>query len=371
MRTEVTDRYYRVFTYQSVDRVPDVEFGYWPQTIRRWLKEGLPAEYETEKNQMFSAKLDAYFGFENEGVRLDLKTGMNPLFTEEVIERKGNSVVMRDSSGVVAQRYTNEVDESSIPHFLRFPVETPQDWAAMKQRYRFDDPVRQLDPRAVEDFKAGARAGKMASLGFVGFYGQLRNWMGFQNLSTAFYDYPEMIRDMVSHWAELCARQVERLPDDAVIDQVAWWEDMAGKNGPFVGPGMFREFLQPGYHRVMQAARRRGAVIGVVDCDGNPHDIVANWIVEGVNIMFPVEQAAGCDAYAWRREFGKELLIRGAIAKVPIAVGGTAIDKELERIKPLLAQGGVIPHLDHLVPPDISFDNYRCYLDKKRKLIGK
>ena len=371
MRTEVTDRYYRVFTYQSVDRVPDVEFGYWPQTIRRWLSEGLPAEYETEKNQMFSAKLDAYFGFENEGVRLDLKTDMDPVFAEEIIERKGNSVVMRDSSGVIAQRYTNEVDESSIPHFLRFPVETPDDWAAMKQRYRFDGPVRQLDPQAVEDFKAGAQAGKMASVGFVGFYGQLRNWMGFQNLSTAFYDYPEMIHDMVSHWSELCARQIERLPDDVVIDQVTWWEDMASKNGPFVGPRMFREFLQPGYHRVMQAAMRRGAVIGVVDCDGNPHDIVANWIAEGVNIMFPLEQAAGCDAYAWRREFGKELRIRGAIAKAPIAVGGAAIDKELERIKPLLAQGGVIPHLDHLVPPDISFDNYRYYLDKKRKLIGK
>ena len=41
-RTEVKDRFYRVFTYQPVDRVPDIEFGYWPQTIRRWL-EGGPA----------------------------------------------------------------------------------------------------------------------------------------------------------------------------------------------------------------------------------------------------------------------------------------------------------------------------------------
>ena len=36
MRTEITDRYYRVYTGQDVDRVPDIEFGYWPQTIRRW-----------------------------------------------------------------------------------------------------------------------------------------------------------------------------------------------------------------------------------------------------------------------------------------------------------------------------------------------
>ena len=41
-RTEVKDRTYRVYTYQEVDRVPDIEFGYWPQTIRRWLNEGMP-----------------------------------------------------------------------------------------------------------------------------------------------------------------------------------------------------------------------------------------------------------------------------------------------------------------------------------------
>ena len=80
---------------------------------------------------------------------------------------------------------------------------------------------------------------------------------------------------------------------------------------------------------------------------------------------------AGCDPFAWRREFGREMRMRGAIAKTPIAVGGSAIDRELERVRPLLDGGGFIPHLDHLVPPDISYDNYRHYLDRKRKMIGK
>jgi uroporphyrinogen decarboxylase len=87
--------------------------------------------------------------------------------------------------------------------------------------------------------------------------------------------------------------------------------------------------------------------------------------------MFPLEVAAGVDPYAWRREFGKKLLLRGGIAKAPLVQGGAAIDKELERVKPLLAQGGFIPHLDHLVPPDISFAHYMSYLEKKRRLIGK
>ena len=373
MRTEVKDRSYRVFTYQSVDRVPDCEFGYWPQTIRRWLKEGMPIELTTdEQNQMFLGKLDQFFGFEaGESVGFGARTWMHPTFEEKIIERKEHSVIMRDSGGGIAERYMNDADESSIPRFIIFPVETPHDWIGMKERFRLDEEFRKTPPEEIENVRKGMKDGKMVSFFSVGFYGQLRNWMGMENLSIAFYEHPDMIHDMVEHWAELIARQIEALPADILIDHMGWWEDMAGKNGPLVGPKMFREFLQPGYHRVMQAAKKRGCVVGMVDCDGNPHDIVANWLEEGVNIMFPLEVAAGVDAYAWRREFGMELRLRGGIAKAPIVAGGKAIDRELDRIKPLLEQGGFVPHLDHLVPPDIPYENYCEYLEKKRKLIGK
>jgi hypothetical protein len=64
MRQEIKDRYYRTFTYQAVDRVPDIEFGYWPQTIRRWMKEGMTADLTPEEQkECFPKKLDAFFGF--------------------------------------------------------------------------------------------------------------------------------------------------------------------------------------------------------------------------------------------------------------------------------------------------------------------
>ena len=43
-RTDIKSDYFRVFTYQDFGRIPDIEFGYWPQTIRRWLGEGLDLE---------------------------------------------------------------------------------------------------------------------------------------------------------------------------------------------------------------------------------------------------------------------------------------------------------------------------------------
>ena len=372
MRTDIHERFYRIFTYQEVDRVPDIEFGYWPQTIRRWLNEGMPLKLTPEEsNQMFLRKLDDFFGFEHESYEIPIVMGMNPEFEEEILERDGSAIIMQTKDGILAKRFLNDSSQSSIPLFIRFPVETPDDWAQMKDRYLIDDPIRRISDDTLQEVRQAQASGKCISIYITGFYGQLRDWMGMENLSYALYDYSDMIHDMVEHWTELAVNQIQALPTDIVIDQVNWWEDMASKNGPLVSPKIFQEFFQPGYHRVMLEARKRGCAISMVDCDGNPHDIVANWLEEGVNIMFPMEVAAGVNPYAWREEFGMELRLRGGIAKKSLVEGGNAIDQELERIKPLLEQGGYIPHLDHLVPPDISYKNYCVYIEKKRKLIGK
>jgi len=374
VRANVTDRYYRTFTYQKADRVPDVEFGYWPQTLRRWLKEGMDLNLtRDETKHMFNARVNSFFGFdEPHEHKLGLKVQMNPRFEEEVIERRPHSTIVRDASGCTAERFLSNQEESSIPHFIDFPIKTPDDWAAMKEeRYRIDDPARDWNEKEWAELRSAVGEGKMISMICPGPYGMLRNWMGFENLSIAFYEYPEMIHDMVDHITEMSVRQLRGIPPDIPVDHSTWWEDMASKNGPFVGPAMFREFLQPQYRRIQDELKKRGCCLGIVDCDGNPHDIVANWLEEGVNIMFPLEVQAGVDIYAWRREFGRELRLKGGIAKQPLVEGGSAIDVELERIRPMLEEGGYVPHLDHLVPPDVPYDNYRRYLEKKRELIGK
>ena len=372
-RAGITCRDFLTMTYQSVDRVPDVEFAFWAQTIRRWLAEGLPLDLtEEEQNQENPRKLLDYFGFDQvHTVSADLKMGMNPAFEEKIIEDLGDAVLKQGADGQVAECYLQDSQNSSIPHYISFPVANADDWAAMKERFRHDDPLRRIMSEDLQETRKGIAQGKAVSIDMMGPYGRLREWMGFENLSIAFYEQPDMIHEMVEHWTDLGIQQIRALPEDIPIDRIGWWEDMACKNGPLVSPTMFREFLQPCYHRVMAEARKHGCTLGAVDSDGNPHDIVANWLEEGVNVMYPLEVAAGVDIRGWRREFGRQLRLKGGIAKYPLTLGGMAIDDELERIKPIMDQGGYIPHLDHFVPPDVSFDNFRYYLDKKRKLIGK
>ena len=36
----------------------------------------------------------------------------------------------------------------------------------------------------------------------------------------------------------------------------------------------------------------------------------------------------------------------------------------------LIEEGGFIPTIDHTVPPDVSWDNFRYYMDCKRLLLA-
>jgi hypothetical protein len=99
--------------------------------------------------------------------------------------------------------------------------------------------------------------------------------------------------------------------------------------------------------------------------------LVPCWLEVGVNVMFPLEVAAGADPVKWRREFGPSLLLRGGLDKEAVARGPAAIAAELSRVRPLLDLGGYVPHLDHLVPPTVPYGNYLEYLRQKRALIGR
>ena len=65
--------------------------------------------------------------------------------------------------------------------------------------------------------------------------------------------------------------------------------------------------------------------------------------------------------YSFRRRFGKRLAYRGGIDKRAIAAGGPVLRAELERIRPVVEDGGYIPSCDHGVPPDISWQNFQDY----------
>jgi uroporphyrinogen decarboxylase len=325
-----------------------------------------------ETNNGDSPVLIRLFGLDDHfaGHHLFAHCGMNPTFEEKILEQQGETVVVRQAGGIVARRFLNESDACSIPQFLSFPVTTPEDWREIKARYRLDDPARNISAERIAAARAAVAAGEMTAMNLPGFYWLMRQWMGVENLSLAFYDYPDMIHEMTDLIASMAVRAIAQWPADLPIDEIRLDEDLAYRNGPLLSPRQFREFLQPAYHRVMTAARARGCELGMVDSDGNVDSIIPMWLEEGVNVIHPLEIAAGTDAMALRRRFGRDLRLCGGVDKRALIAGGSAIDKEIERIRPLFEDGLYIPHVDHRVPPDVSYANYMKYLEAKRKLLA-
>ena len=75
------------------------------------------------------------------------------------------------------------------------------------------------------------------------------------------------------------------------------------------------------------------------------------------------------DAVKLRKEYGRDLALSGGVDKRELAKDKKAIEKEVERILPLIEQGGYIPTVDHTVPPDVSYDNFMYYMEIKMKAL--
>ena len=68
----------------------------------------------------------------------------------------------------------------------------------------------------------------------------------------------------------------------------------------------------------------------------------------------------------WCRQFGKEVLLLGNIDKRVLRDGCSKADIEREvmsKVPQLVEQGGYSPFVDHSVPPDVPFENFKYYVD--------
>ena len=85
----------------------------------------------------------------------------------------------------------------------------------------------------------------------------------------------------------------------------------------------------------------------------------------------PLEVAAGNDAVALRKEYGQDLILGGNIDKRALIKGKDAIKEEvMSKVPFLLGKGGYFPTVDHLVPPDVTLENYQYYVNTMREVAG-
>jgi hypothetical protein len=360
------------------DRVPLHPGRGRKSTRERWHAEGLPAAIDDADGITAHAYRSAG-GREDlpvagEGFPVDVR--MIPQFEEKVIERRGDTQVVQDWKGNICEigaefdvTYLRTAIDFVTRRWIKCPVESRSDWLDIARRYDPVDAAR-LSADAAARAKRLAGRGWMTSFEIPGPFWQLREWLGFEQLCTLFYDDLPFVRQMLGFWSEFVARVLERAFSSFVPDEVHLSEDMAFKGFSMISPAMTREHLLPVWTRWGKLIRDAGCPIYAMDSDGFVGELIPLWIEAGITVCDPLEVAAGNDIVDLRGRFGRRMAFRGGVDKRAMAEGGAAIDAEVDRVRPVIDAGGYIPGCDHGVPSDVSWPDYVRYVGLLAKATG-
>ncbi|MCG3179693.1 MAG: hypothetical protein BIFFINMI_02034 [Phycisphaerae bacterium] len=334
-------------------------FTPWGQTLDRWRAEsGIP-----------DLQVSTCFGLDPWFTKAPETLGPWPHFEEKVIRQDGEFIVSIDYRGITRR---NRRDGASMPEWIDHPVKTSADW----QRYKGERMQPRLDERlaGLDAFVEGLGAND-AGVQFGGFpwgvFGTPRDLLGAEGVLMAFYDQPDVVRDIMETHVSLWLAMAERVAARVQIDYFHIWEDMSGRQGSLISPAMIEAFMMPHYDRIAAFARRHNIRLIGVDTDGRMDQIVAVMARHGVNVFMPFEVQAGSDVEEFRRQYPNLGLADGLDKRV-LAEGSTkaAMHSELDRAARILAGGGWVPGFDHLIPPDVPWSNFLYFMENLKRLVG-
>ncbi len=361
-------RFLATMRYEPRDRAPICDFGFWDETIEAWHAQGLPEDIPATRR---GADTSRFFGMDSFSGGVGPSVSLCPAFETQVVEDRGEQEVIRDSEGVLVLRHKRM---SSIPVHLGHLLTDRASWEQhFKPRLDPDTPERYPDWDELRRISDAPNYPEVRSIQGGSLYGWIRNWMGMENVAYLVYDDPALFEEMVVTLTDLTVEVHRRAFErGARFDACFFWEDMCYNAGPLLSPEHFKQYLVPNYRRITDQLRAHGCDVVWLDSDGCIDDLIPLWLDAGVNCMFPIEVGAwGGDPVKYRQQYGKDLLMMGGFDKHILARSPQAIDAEIERLTPVVEEGGFIPFCDHRVPPDVPLTNYVHYLQTVRRVWGK
>ena len=387
---------------------PKWEFGYWGRTIENWYEEGLPCHnypklqhdittptsslYMPCWNSIRSGKLPEGIavlggglyhptqGFvQDRDVRdaLNMDTGQklidvnllfHPMFETEIISEDDEYLRYIDIDGV--KRIFSKTT-GVLPSAFENVIKDWPGWEKLKsERLNLDD-IRGRFPSNWNDIVREYRSGDyVVTLGGYphGYFGTLAHLMGYEYLFYNYYDLPDLIHDVQKTFTEVWLAVYEEVLSEIDVDLFIIWEDMSAGSGSMVSPATINEFIVPYYKRLTSFLKEHGINTIFIDTDGDCFDIIHLFVEAGITGMYPIEVSCGMDLVKIRNTF-PELQLMGGIPKSEIRHGRQRIDEILEPVGEVLKTGGYIPFGDHLIPPEVPWEEFKYYREKLNGMI--
>ncbi len=365
--------YLRVATFKRPDRIPNFEGGGNERNLSRWRREGMPQDQTVQE----TFNLDPVPTLIR-SINYGPIPGISERIRERIPERDGFNITVtpwgRAGAWPTPEKRRERQWAESAHTVIRGAFEDPSDWELMKDQFDPDAPGRfGPHPRTKESWEAlTGRLRDAANVPLileVPSVGSLSFQMGVENFGYILYDAPETVTSILRTQADLALELLERAWATSRFDMIWFWEDLAYRNGPILSPEHWDTIAAEPYRRLSDWFRKKGGELVAVDSDGDVRRLIPSWLRAGVNHIWPLEPFAGMDVVALRREYGQAFSMRGGIDKFCVTRGKEGIVRELDRIFPVVQDGGYIPHLDHMIP-DCSFEIYAYYIEQKTRMLA-
>lgn len=353
------ERFLSIVNFEQPDYVP---YWYAPgigiahiETVTRWqAEEGYPSDY---------ASLVEFWGAEKYHT-IGLHTGFVPPFPVER-EDLGDGYVLIRQHKAVTRELADNAHIYTMPQYATYMFEDRTDFEE-HMRPRLDPTHPDRGRPAIPD----TQPDEPVLVNCPSYWGRLRSEFGTATISYLMHDDPQLIHEINRATTDLFLDQAAWVAERIQIDAIGGWEDMCYRGGMLISPEDFAEFCQPYYREVSDFARRIGAAVVDIDCDGDVSEFVHCLWKSGVNMCHAFEPThGGSDIIRIRSELPRFIICGGLDKHAMTDPTGAAAVAEVEsKVPAMLPHGGYLPSIDHGLPPHCHYRAFWLFMNRIREI---
>jgi hypothetical protein len=403
----VQERFKEVMSFNTSVAPPKWEFGYWGANYDNWYEEGLSKQryprvpgksnthvdlyapcWQSIKTERLPAGIAVIGGglyWPTQAFLLDndvrneldmhksqISVNVNllfcPQFDVEIVEEDKEKLIYVDIDGV---KRIFMKDTGVIPSALENVITDWPSWNRLKEERLSLTKLKDRFPGHWNRLLASYRNRDYVLVlgGYpAGYFGTLAHLMGYEHLFYNYHDDPKLIHDIQKTFTDLWIGIYEEVLAQTDVDLFIFWEDISAGSGSMVAPQTMREFMLPYYKRLTGFLKNHGVDTIFVDTDGDCFEIIPVFIEGGVTGMYPMEVSTGLDLEKVRKTY-PNLQLMGGVPKSEIPKGRKRIDEIMEPVERVLKGGGYVPYGDHLIPPEVHWEEFRYYRQTLNRII--
>jgi uroporphyrinogen decarboxylase len=343
---------------QPVDRIP-IHDAFWEDTLALWKEQGLG---DADPCDFFEMDFDAMF--------LDL----SGRFEQKLLEQDDRLLTVQDRAGYIVRKF---VGKSRSMDFLDHFTKSRDDWESLKKRMVLDPDgsgEARLDDRsyfmhlapyptwdeALAKFEHLRRRERFMLFHAYGPWEAAWRHRGMETLLLDVALTPDWVREMTETHVDLMIECLEHcLCLGAKPDGLFLADDFGHTGGLFLSPESWREIFKPSYVRLSEFLHGNSISLWLHSC-GDVRMLIPDLIESGVDVLQPLQAAAGMDFTELVEVYDEKLVFFGNISASSMSGPPDVLEKEIrEKISLGRDRGGYIYHSDHSVPPEVSFERYQ------------